>query len=273
MGNVKNSDLHAVRIIVVVPNRYHTPLPSTQEERDALFQGDKRMRRQAKGYTNHVGEIWKILGEFPVGDARGGGAGAEDPDGEPDTSWLARIPANTPHFIQGIDKRGMTIYTEQTWRHVSPGKTVANCGGCHAHSVEGISMESKKADASGYKPWDLVSVTPVLVPGTGGGPAAYRLHVRMRPTKRGHWNNEAEPLRAWLEVSEGWIATRMFAEAGSAKAATSDEERVLEFDVRADKDAKPGKLQVHAFYNVCTEKDATCLYRRRDLEVDLPLKK
>ena len=170
VGNVKNSDLHAVRIIVVVPNRYHTPLPSTAEERSANFLEDSRMKRQAKGYTNHTGEIWKILGEFPVGDPRGGGAGSKDPDGEPDTSWLARIPANTPHFVQGIDKRGMTIYTEQTWRHVSPGKTVADCGGCHAHTLEGISMENKKADASGYKPWDLVSVTPMIKSDSSGEP-------------------------------------------------------------------------------------------------------
>ncbi|MHC4922453.1 MAG: hypothetical protein ACYTG4_00020 [Planctomycetota bacterium] len=119
----------------------------------------------------------------------------------------------------------------------------------------------------------LVSVVPVLVPGTGRGPAAYRIHLRLRPTDLGRWNNEAEPLRAWLKVPGGWTATAAFGETGSATSATSGEERVLEFDVRAEDGAKTGTLVIEAFYNVCTKKDGTCLYRRKDIEVELSPKK
>jgi len=157
-GLVLNDDLWGVRILVMSPDRYHKPWSSSAIEKDGGLLKDGRQRMHVKGYYAHMSENWKILGEFPV---RNGG-GLADPDGELDTSWLAKIPADTPHLIQSIDRYGMTLSTEQTWRHLRAGDTFAGCGGCHAHSKEGVSFEGKWADSSSYEPWDLINKTPML---------------------------------------------------------------------------------------------------------------
>ena len=157
-GLVTNDDLWGVRILVMTPDRYHAPwTPSTIEREEGLLR-DTRSSQHIKGYFNHMSENWKILGEFPVRNSEG----LDDPDGEEDTSWLAKIPADTPHLIQSIDDKGMTLSTEQTWRHVRSGETFASCGGCHAHSKEGVEFNNKWADRVSYQPWDLVNKTPML---------------------------------------------------------------------------------------------------------------
>jgi len=157
-GLVRNDDLWGVRILVMSPDRYHAPWARSTIERNERLLRDTRSSQHIKGYYTHMSENWKILGEFPVRNS----AGLDDPDGEEDTSWLAKIPANTPHLIQSIDRFGMTLSTEQTWRHVNPGDTVASCGGCHAHSLEGVPFTGKWADRSSYQPWDLVNQTPMV---------------------------------------------------------------------------------------------------------------
>ena len=157
-GLVANDDLWGVRILVMTPDRYLNPWGVSAVEEEAGLKNGGRVDRRVKGYFTHTAENWKILGEFPVRNSEG----LEDPDSEMDTSWLAKIPANTPHLIQSIDRYGMTLSTEQTWRHVAPGKTFAGCGGCHAHSIEGIEFTDKWADRAEYEPWDLVNTTPAL---------------------------------------------------------------------------------------------------------------
>ncbi len=157
-GVVTNDDLWGVRILVTTPDRYHRPWNTSQVESDNGLILDGRMRVHIKGYYTHTAENWKILGEFPVRNPDG----LADISGEEDTSWLAKIPANTPHIIQSIDRFGRTLSSEQTWRHVKPGDTFASCGGCHAHSVEGEKFTGKWADSESYTPWDLVSSTPAL---------------------------------------------------------------------------------------------------------------
>ncbi|MEZ4336880.1 MAG: hypothetical protein R3B82_09655 [Sandaracinaceae bacterium] len=113
-GAFTDDDFWGVRLLTIVPDRYHEPWSATETERQGLLP-DSRMTTHVRGYSTHLTEAWKILGEFP---ARNEGT---DPTGAQDTSWLARIPANTPFLIQAIDRRGMTLYSEQTWRHVAPG--------------------------------------------------------------------------------------------------------------------------------------------------------
>lgn len=157
-GLVTNNDLWGVRILVMTPDRYHAPWASSVIEKNEGLLRDSRMNQHVKGYYSHMSENWKILGEFPVRDSNG----LADPDGEEDTSWLAKIPADTPHLIQSIDRFGMTLSSEQTWRHVRSGETSASCGGCHAHSKEGVPFTDKAADSASYQPWDLVNQTPML---------------------------------------------------------------------------------------------------------------
>ena len=65
-----------------------------------------------------------------------------DPEGNPDTSFLARIPADTPFTFQTIDKDGLVLNMSQTWHQLRPGEVRNNCGGCHAHSKQALEFES-----------------------------------------------------------------------------------------------------------------------------------
>jgi hypothetical protein len=154
---VRNSDVFGMRVIVITPDRYRTP--DVTQSTDEL--NDSRYGHTVKSYYTQTGEVWKILGEFPVRNANG----TPDPSGEQDTSFLAKVPANTPILLQGIDSRGMTVFTEQTWRHIAPGQTIADCGGCHAHSIQPVHFAGKAADSAGYQPVDLVGGTPMVVNG------------------------------------------------------------------------------------------------------------
>ncbi len=85
-----------------------------------------------------------------------------DPDGNPDTSFLAKIPADTAFTFQTIDKNGMVLNMAQTWHQVRPGEVRNNCGGCHAHSQKPTRFEDTAAARKEYVPFDLTRKTPLL---------------------------------------------------------------------------------------------------------------
>ena len=85
-----------------------------------------------------------------------------DPDGNPDTSFLARIPADTAFTFQTLDQRGMVLNTAQTWHQLRPGEIRKDCGGCHAHSQQPTDFNRTAAARADYQVWDLVNVTPML---------------------------------------------------------------------------------------------------------------
>lgn len=110
--NYADSDLCGVRIIGVLPNR--GPNANTET-------------------LNFFGERAAILGEVPVLHYDAQDQRIFDPSGNPDTSFLIRLPANVPHQLQAIDCDGHMLNTDQTWQTVKPGE-VKTCGGCHVHS-------------------------------------------------------------------------------------------------------------------------------------------
>ena len=143
-GLYENSDIWGIRILILEPvsdaiyrPRHHFALGSNSEERI------------------------RILGEFPVrkfdGDQQ-----PRDPDGNPDTSFLAKIPADVAWTFQTLDNRGMVLNMAQTWHQVRPGEIRNNCGGCHAHSQQPTSFELTAAAKPDYKIWDLTSKTPLF---------------------------------------------------------------------------------------------------------------
>lgn len=112
-----DEDLCGVRILGVMPNRL---------KKNTRY-------NQIYAINNVAGERVSILGEFPVLNKDTNGARVFDPSGHPDTSFLVRMPANTPYLMQSIDCQGRTLNTDQTWQHLRPGE-VKTCGGCHVHS-------------------------------------------------------------------------------------------------------------------------------------------
>jgi hypothetical protein len=144
-GIYSGDDIHAVRILAMEP--------TTDRPR-----GDKSGRT----FHNHANERLRILGEIPVRKFDREGKQPLDPDGNPDTSFLAKVPADVAFTFQTLDKHGMVLNMAQTWHQVRPGEVRNNCGGCHAHSQEPTPFEKTLASDPGYKLFDLTKQTPLL---------------------------------------------------------------------------------------------------------------
>jgi len=155
-GRYTNDDIHAIRILAMEPT------------------SDRIMTAPQGSFYSHASERLRILGEIPVRkfassplSPRGRGAGGEgeqplDPDGNPDTSFLAKIPADIAWTFQTLDKNGMVLNMSQTWHQLRPGEIRTNCGGCHAHSQQPTPFEATAAAKPDYRLWDLTKKTPLL---------------------------------------------------------------------------------------------------------------
>jgi hypothetical protein len=144
VGLYDNDQIHAVRILVLEPTT------------------DRRGANSGRRFHNHATERMRILGEIPLRSFTGGKQPL-DPDGNPDTSFLAKIPADTPFTFQTLDKNGMVLNMAQTWHQLRPGEIRTNCGGCHAHSQKPTDFAQTRAAKPSYQVWDLVNTTPLLV--------------------------------------------------------------------------------------------------------------
>ncbi|MGE3539940.1 MAG: hypothetical protein AB7N91_21210 [Candidatus Tectimicrobiota bacterium] len=151
-GRYDNSDIHAIRILAFEPNAY---TPSVKTSSVYPPYGGYPL------YKNHAMERLRILGEIPV---RHFDQGKQliDPDGNPDTSFLAKIPADVAFTFQAIDKNGMDLTMSQTWHQLRPGESRYDCGGCHAHSQNPTVFAKTAAARPGTVPIDLTKSTPLL---------------------------------------------------------------------------------------------------------------
>jgi hypothetical protein len=112
-------------------------------------------------FYSHAKERLRILGEIPLRKFTSDKQPA-DPDGNPDTSFLAKIPADTAFTFQTLDRDGMVLNMAQTWHQVRPGEIRNNCGGCHAHSQKPTEFKLTAAARPDYVPFDLTERTPLL---------------------------------------------------------------------------------------------------------------
>ncbi|MBA4062953.1 MAG: hypothetical protein C0501_04455 [Isosphaera sp.] len=147
-GLYANADVHAVRVLAMEPTT------------------DRKGADAGRRYFNHAGERLRVLGEIPLRKfvGREGEAPAEplDPDGNPDTSFLAKLPADVGFTFQTLDRRGLVLNAAQTWHQLRPGEVRTNCGGCHAHSQQPTDFNLTAAAKPDYTVWDLVNTTPLL---------------------------------------------------------------------------------------------------------------
>ncbi len=161
-GWYENGDIHAVRILAMEPTTHLGRGPGI---------GNSRVR----GYHNHANERLRILGEIPLRKVDEHGSPVIDSAGDPDTSFLAKIPADTPFTFQTLDKDGLALNMSQTWHQVRPGEARYDCGGCHAHSQQPMPFEGTAASQSGYEILNLVLGSPMLTKdGTGDTVVEYR---------------------------------------------------------------------------------------------------
>ncbi|MEW5987479.1 MAG: hypothetical protein AB1791_12670 [Chloroflexota bacterium] len=138
-GLYSDDEIYAIRLLAL--------LPST----------DRSYPNSGPGFSNVGSERIRILGEVPVRHE-----GYYDPYGNTDTSFLVRIPADTPFTFQTLDRNGMVLNMAQTWHQLRPGEARTDCGGCHAHSRTPIDFATTVAGQTGFQPTDLALQTPLL---------------------------------------------------------------------------------------------------------------
>jgi hypothetical protein len=103
-----------------------------------------------------------------------------------------------------------------------------------------------------------------------------RVHVTLRPNTRlkAHWNNEAEPLKLWVDAPEGWKVEPQLLTAPQGDRPETSEPRQLEFEVRAAAEARgTSKLNVYALYYVCEDTGGMCYFLRKDIPVTIAVEK
>ena len=125
-GKYSNAEIDAVRILLMEP----------QTEMGG---------KGGKKFFNHVNERLRVLGEIPLRRTNANGSPVLDPEGNPDTSFWAKVPADTPISFQLLDKEGRLLTMAQTWHQVRPGEVRVDCGGCHAHSQMPLAFEGTAA--------------------------------------------------------------------------------------------------------------------------------
>ncbi len=153
-GKYDDSDIWAVRIVALEPNTHRSYGPEN-----------------GRHFHNAANERHRILGEIPLRKTDDQGQPILDPEGNPDTSFLAKIPADTPFTFQTLDRNGMVLNMAQTWHQVRPGEVRTNCGGCHAHSQQPLDFAVTAASQPDYSVYDLSKVTPLISRDGDGNPA------------------------------------------------------------------------------------------------------
>ncbi len=165
-GLYQDSDIYAVRIVATegVAHRSYGP---------GIGNGG------ITGFRNHAdAERLRILGEIPLRKYDSEGNPVIDPDGNPDTSVLLRIPADVPFTFQTLDKDGLVLNSSQTWHQVRPGEVRNDCGGCHAHAQVGTDFSQTAAASPTYQIRDVGATTPILTKDGGGQTIVQELQQR-----------------------------------------------------------------------------------------------
>lgn len=153
-GRYADDDVWAIRLLAMEPNTHRSYGPG-----------------EGRHFESHANERLRILGELPVRKWNPDGSPVLDPEGRPDTSFAAKVPADTPFTFQLLDRRGLVLNMAQTWHQVRPGEVRWDCGGCHAHSQQPLAFSSTAASRAGYAMFDLAKKTPLLTVDAGGAPA------------------------------------------------------------------------------------------------------
>ena len=146
-------DIHAIRLVGLEPTS-HFPA------------GQGRLVAKSLWYDQAITHLerHRILGELPLKKYDSAGNLVLDAEGNPDTSFLAKIPANTPFTFQVINAQGELLIHSPTWHQLSAGEKRTDCGGCHAHSQIPLAFLGTEASKSTYPVVDFSEVTRLLQP-------------------------------------------------------------------------------------------------------------
>ncbi len=145
-----NDEIYGVRVLIPVPN-----IPKEAYRSEEKWSGFQQ---------HHL----RILGEYPVRKPGTEGLEPDDAQGNPDTSFIVRVPADTPFLMQTIDKRGMALDIETTSRSVTRGEEQF-CSGCHVHTREGMDTLDSLARSNTSEFGDFTGISAPLFVGEDKG--------------------------------------------------------------------------------------------------------
>lgn len=157
-GLYSDDDIYAVRVLAMEPTSHRSYGPN-----GGCCGGEYN-------FTNHANERLRILGEIPVRNLDPFGQPLIDGDGNPDTSFLAVIPADVPFTFQTLDRNRMVLNMSQTWHQVRPGEARYDCGGCHAHAELPTDFAQTAAASPTYTLANMVHQTPIISHNLNGDP-------------------------------------------------------------------------------------------------------
>ena len=123
---------------------------------------------------------------------------------------------------------------------------------------------------------ELVTADVVAVPARVKPGESVRVHVtlRLKSGATAHWNNEADALQLWTDPPESVEISERLVLAERPKAAVSDEERRVGFEVKVPANATGNvTLPTFALYHVCDDDGGQCRFLRLDIAIELKVKK
>lgn len=116
----------------------------------------------------------------------------------------------------------------------------------------------------------LISAEVTVIPPRIKPGETVRVHVTLRPDKKlkAHWNNEAEPLKLWVDPLPGWKAQPQLLTAPQGNRPETSEPRQIEFELHAANDTSgTSKQSAYVLYYVCEGAGGTCSFLRQDIPI------
>ncbi len=122
----------------------------------------------------------------------------------------------------------------------------------------------------------LIATEVIVVPARVRPGQSACVHVEFWPSEKqkAHWNNEAEPLRLWVDAPEGWQVSQRLLAAPQGNKPETREARGINFEVKVPASAR-GKVRLtaYALYHVCEDAGGTCLFFRKDIDINVEVVK
>ncbi len=117
----------------------------------------------------------------------------------------------------------------------------------------------------------LIAAQVIAIPARIEPGGVSRIHIELRPesAREAHWNNEAEDLQVWINPPPGWLVDQRSLSVPNPAQVVSLEPRRMELEIKAP--ATPGRTRIpaYALFYVCEEVEGLCLYRRKDLWLEV----
>ncbi len=123
----------------------------------------------------------------------------------------------------------------------------------------------------------LIEVEAAVVPSRVRSGKSTQVHIDFIPSEslQAHWNNEAEPLRIWVDLPEGWETKNQLLSAPQPDEIESTEMRHIDFGILVPEGLEPGTVPItaYALYYVCEGKNGTCQFLRKDIKIQIEIVK